>query len=570
MLASQPGGLRFELVHPDGSLEGRDDPFTTLSDAGRFSRVYLARAALGPASLRLVALKVRRPAPRTGDPAPTNAAVDERWDRELATLRATSSPDVVRFLDPGSEEDRGRPVTFCRKVKRSFHPMCPTCLGPLRDCRDDALLRSAGLPAYSEGAARYLACAKCAPNSPVFYSESPAPEGATAEVRSPARLARDGGAILRADVSADTRVRLERDFACYACDHREECYSEGTDPSTPVPAESLLVPFSFHDLQAIPMEVLPLGYGEFADLLGGAEWPAVRARALLEPGASGRETALAALDASFASAPLWFHRNDRTGRFPLEVLRLKLALFGQAARGVKSVQEASGRAILGLGPPSVMVETGASGADLPALWSFRAKVIDVGGEDPGPDGAAPAVDLRGLARLYFRALLVNDAQDEAAAEGAVARVAERLRSSFPDGGAPADPKSVADLLRVLFEAEAQAFDRSSPLYAMAAREAKENLIPPGLWSDLLIFGFRLEVPIPGFGFAPPPEGAMAGPVERALADFEVLLGRVQVELTGRADRGREIQRVCDALMTEFAVAAPGGAPARSSDSTRVR
>jgi hypothetical protein len=147
-----------------------------------------------------------------------------------------------------------------------------------------------------------------------------------------------------------------------------------------------------------------------------------------------------------------------------------------------------------------------------------------------------------------------------------------LRSSFPDGGAPADPKAVADLLRVLFEAEAQAFDRSSPLYAMAAREAKENLIPPGLWSDLLVFGFRLEVPIPGFGFAPPPEGAMAGPVERALADFEALLGRVQVELTGRADRGREIQRVCDALMTEFAVAAPGGAPApaRSSDSTRVR
>src|SRR6266850_5070338 len=262
MLASQPGGLRFELVHPDGSLEGRDDPFTTLSDAGRFARVYLARAALGPTSLRLIALKVRRSAPRTGDPAPSNAAVDERWDRELATLRAASSPDVVRFLDPGSEEDRGRPVTFCRKVRRTFHPICPTCLGPLRDCRDDSLLSSAGLAPYSEGAVRYLTCAACAPKGAVFYSESAAPPGAPADVRNPARLARDGGAILRASVSAETRERLEREFPCYTCEHREECYSEGTDPSTPVLAESRLVPFSFHDLQAIPMEVLPLGYGE--------------------------------------------------------------------------------------------------------------------------------------------------------------------------------------------------------------------------------------------------------------------------------------------------------------------
>ena len=569
MLAFQPGGLRFELVHPDGSLEGLDDPFVSLSDGGRFARVYLARAVLGTAPLRLIALKVRRSAPRAGDPAPSNPSIDERWDRELATLRATVSPDVVRFLDPGSGEDRGRPVTFCKKVRRTFHPLCATCLGPLRDCRDDDLLRSSGLTPYSEGSVRYLSCATCAS---IFYSEHAAPEGAAAEVRGAARLARDGGAILRASVSADTRERLAREFPCYTCEYREECYSEGTDPAVPVLAESRLVPFSFNDLQAIPLEVLPLGYGEFADLLGGADWSGVRARALGDSGAAGREAALAPLDAGFSSPNPWFHRNDRTGRFPLEVLRLKLALFGQAARGVKSVQEASGRAILGLGAASVMVEPGAAGADLPAFWSFRAKVIDVGGEDPGSEGAAPAVDLRGLARLYFRALLVNDTQDEAAVEDAVARVATKLRSSFPEDGAPPESKTVADLLRVLLDGEAQAFDRSSPLYARAAREAKENLIPPGLWSDLLAFGYRLESAIPGFGFAVPPEGAVSGPVDRALAEFETLLSRVHVELTSRADRSREIQQACDALLSEFGggQAKPAAPAPRSSESTRVR
>lgn len=566
MLSSQPGGLRLELVHPDGVLEGRDDLFATLSDTGRFARVFLARACFGPTPLRLMALKVRRSTPRTGDGAPTNAAVDERWEREVATLRAAASPEVVRFLDPGTEEDRGRPVTFCRKVRRTFHPLCPACFGPLRDCRDDALLQSAGLPTYSEGSVRYLACAACAPNGPVFYSESPAPEGATADVRSPARLARDGAAILRASVSADTRDRLDREFPCYSCEHRDECYSEGLDASTPIPAESLLVPFSFHDLQAIPMEVLALGYGEFADLLGGADWSFVRARAVTEPGAAGRESALAPLDAALASPLLWFYRSDRTGRFPLEILRLKLALFGQAARGVRGVHEASGRAILGLSPASVMVEPGTSGGDLPVLWSFRAKVIDVGGEEPGPGVAAPSADLPGLARLYFRALLVNDVQDEAAVDAAVSRVAERLKSSFPEGGAAPEFKAVADLVKVLLEAE-PAFDRSSPVYARELREGRENLVPPGLWADLMTFGFRLESALPAFGYTVPPEGSMAGPIDRALVEFEDQSRRVHIELMARAERSREIRKVCDALLGELV---PAGAAPRSGDSTRMR
>jgi hypothetical protein len=560
MLAFQPGGLRFELVHPDGPLEGRDDPFVSLGNAGRFSQVFLARASLGPTPLRLVALKVRRSSPRMEGAVPSNA-VDERWDRELATLRAAAAPEIARFIDPGSDEDRGRPVLFCRKIRRTFHPICPSCLGPLRDCRDDAALKAAGLVPYSEGTVRYLSCAACPPG--VFYSETPAPEGATAEVRTPARLARDGGAILRAEVSEDARERLERQFACYTCEHREECYSEGSDASAPVPAESRLVPFSFHDLQAIPMEVLPLGYGEFADLLGGAEWSEVRAKALGE--SPGREAALAAADAMMSSRDAWFHRHERSGRFPLEAARLKLALFSQAARGVRAVHEAAGRAIIGVSPSSVMVEPGPGGADLPAAWSFRAKVIDVGGEDPGPDGAAPAADLRGLATLYFRALLVNDAQDEAAVEAAVARVSERLRSSFPEGGTPPDFKAVADLLKVLIDAEATYFDRSAPAFPVGVRELKENLIPPALWSELLEFGFRLAVAIPGFGYAVPPEGAMAGPVDRALADFEGLLKRVHVELMSRADRSRDIRRACDSVLAEL-----GGVAARTGESTRVR
>jgi hypothetical protein len=478
----------------------------------------------------------------------------------VATLRAAAAPEIVRWFDPGPEEDRGRPVLFCKTVRRTFHPLCSSCLGPLRDCRDDDLLRSAGLPAYSESSARFLYCAACAPASPVFYSESPAPEGSTADVRGPSRLARDGGAILRAEVSEDARERLERQFPCYTCERREECYPEGAEASTPIPAESRLTPFSFHDLQAIPMEPLPLGYGEFADLLGGADWAAMRERAVAEPGASGRGAAIAPVEPSLLSRHRWFHRSDRSGRFPLEVLRLKLALFGQAARGVRGVHEASGRAMLGLGPGHVMVDLGGPGEDLPAFWSFKAKVIDVGGEEPGPDGAAPAADLQGLAKLFFRALLVNDAQDEAAVFAAVARIAERLKSSLPE---TPDPKAVTDLLPALLEAETPVFDRSAVLHARDDRERNVNLVPPGAWADLMAFGFRLECAIPGFGYAVPPEGASSGPVDRALADLDDLLRRVHIELVGKAERSQELARVCDSLLAELG-------SGRSHDSTRMR
>jgi len=570
MLGSPPAGLRFELVLPDGDLEGRDDPFLTLSDSGRFSRVLLARVAMGPTPLRTVALKMRRGAPRSAETAPPNPAVDERWDRELATLRAVSSPEVVRFLDPGPESDRVGPVTFCRKMRLAFHPLCPECMAPLRDCRDDALLRSSGLPAYSEGSTRFLYCASCAAKrgdgSAIYYGDTAQAGTGSAEVRDWNRLARDGGAILRASISAEARDRLMREFPCYGCAHRDQCYSEASDGSSPVLAESRLMPLSPFDLQAIPMEVLPLRYDEFADLLGGASWEEVRARALSEPGGAGRASVLATLDAAFSSPLLWIHGNDRTGRLPLEILRLKLALFGQAARGLKAVHEAAGRALLDLGPSSVMVDLGGSGSDLPALWSFRAKMIDVGGEDPGPEGAPPAADLRGLARLFFRALLVNDGQDEAAVFSAVERVSGKLQ-----GSGPGDVKTLAAALPSHLEPDRGLFDRSAVVHPAALREGRENQIPPTLWADLLTFGFRLEAAIPGFGFAIPPEDATAGPVDRALAEFDLLVRRAQVELTSRADRGREILRACDALLAEIGGGEAPAAPARrTTESTRVR
>ena len=548
MLGSAHAGLRFELVHPDGALESLEDPFVSLGDGGRFSRVLLARVALGPATLRLLALKVQRDTPPEGV---TNPEAEAAGTRELAALRAVDAPEVVRLLDPGAEFDLNRPVTLCKTTRRTFHPICPNCLGPLKDCRDDALLRECGLKPYAESGVRYLHCPACAAKRDggpaTFYTETPEGAGSDgkASVRPRHELYRDGAAILRTSVSAETRTRLEAEFPCYTCEHREECYSEGSEPGRPIQAESRLVPVAFHEFHAIPMEVLPLRFDEAADLVGGAEWGAVRRRAL-ESGGAGRGAAFAAIDGLLASPFQWFHRGDRTGKFPLEVLRLKLGLFSQAVRGLSALHAATGRPHGELGPASVLVDLPAAGPDLPARWGFRAKLVDVGGAHPAPADSGVAADLPGLGKLFLRTFLVHDAQDEEAVAAAAARVVEKLRAD--------DSRLQAHL-----DSEKPVFDRASVVHERTPRDARENAIPPGLWADVLKFGFRLLAPDAGTGFAEP---------GRILEELELLARRAHVELVARAERNREISRICDAVLAEVGGAAPS--KAQGSESTRIK
>jgi hypothetical protein len=567
MLGSARAGLRFELVLPDGPLEPLEDPFVSIGDGGRTSRILLGRVALGPATLRLLALKVQRDVPPEGV---TNPEAEAAGRRELAALRATDAPEVVRLLDAGPEFDRNRPVTLCKTTRRTFHPLCPNCVGPLQDCRDDALLSEAGLKTYTESGVRYLHCPACAARregGPVtFYTESPG-GGETdgkAAVRPRNELYRDGGAILRASVSAETRERLEAEFPCYTCEHREECYSEGSDPGRPILAESRLVPVAFHEFHAIPMELLPLRFDEAADLAGGADWSAVRRRAL-ETGGTGRGAALAALDGPLASSFQWFHHGDRTGKFPLEVLRLKLGLFSQAARGVRALHAATGRPHGDLGPASVLVDLPATGPEMPVRWGFRAKLVDVGG--PGAADPGVAADLAGLGKLFFRTFLVHDAQDEEAVKAAVARVLEKLRASLEERGGGADLRAAAGQLQVHLDSEREIFDRAAVVHEKSLREGKENLVPPGLWRDLLTLGFRLVSPVPEFGYAAPadrPEGM----ADRILGDLDLLTRRTHIELVARGERNREISKICDTVLAEVGGAGP--AKVRGSESTRIK
>jgi len=694
LLGSAGGNLRFELrLAGEADLESRDDPFVPLNDAGRFSRVLLGRVASGADhTLHPVAVKIQRSSYRPAASGSakemlTNPLLEEMWRRERENLIKCAGDEVIPLIDLGEQSFRNRPVTFCKKVRAYFHPLCPKCRGPLSDCRDDALLRDHGLPEFSKSIIRYLACAACTakPGRKTFYTLSTGTDEhlkGEADVRRRTELYRDFGAIVNGVPEKD-RAALGGTFPCASCPHRQECYPADGASGKPILAESRLVPVSYHEFHLLPLEVMELHYDEMSDLIGGASWQVIRDR-FRQTAAPGREPVVSGLDKVFTSPIQWIYRGDTSGRFALEVLHLKLNLFSQLCRGLRAYHARCREPHMDVSPSQVMVDIIPGSTNLPARWTFRAKLIGVAGPNRFPTSGAPAgalpdlivpaadadkifvsplvrkaefgreeslrvtvrsvkveggrvrlegsasserarmegcqpgdvlrfipaagsgplegltlwgtvdapeergirftavldaaggdgskkpgdfdasvaifprfhvpCDLYGLGMLLFRTLLVNDATDLLAVDDGVQRVLKKLTLWLEGKKSPAAARVAGELMPIV-EREKEVFATTAVLYLQDDRDERPRALPTRLWSDVLLFGFKLLTSIEGFSFAtghadfPPdhPEGML----DLVMTELAGLEDRVRIELFSRGDRDREISEVCGEILDEL-------------------
>jgi hypothetical protein len=696
LLGSAGGNLRFELAlaAKDASLETKDDPFVPLNDSSRYTRVLLGRVASGSDhTLHPVAVKIQRSfyrpaAAGAAKETLTNPLIEDMWRRERENLIRCAGAEVVPLVDLGEELFRNRPVTFCKKVRVYFHPLCPRCRGPLGDCRDDALLRDLGLPEYSKSIVRYLHCAACSskPGRKTFYTTAPAgddkPKGEV-EIRRRGELYRDFGAIVNT-LSVEDQARLSVSFPCAGCLHREECYPAEGSQGKPIPAESRLVPVSYYDFHLLPLEVMELHYDEMSDLLGGASWDVLKEK-IRQSGAPGREPVLAEVDDVFRSPIQWIYRGDTTGRFPLEVLHLKLNLFEQLCRGLRAYHARCKEPHLDVSPSQVMVDIVPGSTNLPARWTFRVRLIGVAGPhrfatEGAPEGALPALlvpapdadrifispfvrkaefgreealrvtvrsmkadggrirlegsasserarmenvqpgdvlrlisasaggpfegltlwgsvdgteerglrftvlfdappgfdaskkpadfdggvavfprfqvpcDLYGLGMLFLRTLLVNDGIDLLAVDDAVQRVTKKLALWLEGKKSPAAARVAGELLPII-EREKEVFSSPGVLYLQDDRDERPRVLPPRLWSDILLFSFKLLTSVPGFSFstghADFPADRPESLLDQVMTELASLEARVRIELFSKGDRDREIFEICSELLDEL-------------------
>ncbi len=163
-------------------------------------------------------------------------------------------------------------------------------------------------------------------------------------------------------------------------------------------------------------------------------------------------------------------------------------------------------------------------------------------------------DLYALGMLYFRTMLVNDGTDLLAVDDAVNRVLKKLALWLEGKKSPAAARVAGELMPIV-EREKEVFATTAVLHLQDDRDERPRALPQRLWSDLLLFGFRLVTGIPGFSFAtghadcPPdkPESLM----DQVMTELAGLEDRVRIELFSKAERDREIFEVCSELLDEL-------------------
>jgi hypothetical protein len=163
-------------------------------------------------------------------------------------------------------------------------------------------------------------------------------------------------------------------------------------------------------------------------------------------------------------------------------------------------------------------------------------------------------DLHGLGMLYFRTLLVNDGNDLLTVDDAIQRVLKKLALWLDGKKSPAASRVAGELMPIV-EREKEVFSSPAVLYLQDDRDERPRVLPPRLWSDLLLFGFKLVTAVPGFSFstghadcsAERPEGLL----DQVMTELAALEDRVRIELFSKADRDREIFEICSELLDEL-------------------
>ncbi|MFO1078546.1 MAG: hypothetical protein U1E73_12555 [Planctomycetota bacterium] len=378
-------GFRIELaIEPEAP-----QPFVSLGDTGRFSRVILARLA-GPGgdTVQLLALKLQRDAYRAlGGASPDvvdNREIEAMWRREHASLQRLGDHGGARLVAAGTDDGVLPPLAFDRGTRRLFRVVSPLSWAPLATCRDDALLRDAGLEPWTTTTVRYLHCAKdhAGAEPGAFYTWS----------------TQDGREAQRG-----TRVRRRHDlfrdlvtaFAQLTPDQRALVQRELPDLGavlgdlTVDAVEQRIVPLSYYEGHALFTAAQHVHFDEFCDLAGGADLAAA-CRATMNP---GREVVLAPLAARFAGERQWLGaawvRGDgvaaladdpeRARRLGLEAAWLKLQAWIETCRAVAGHHRELGVPHLGLSSDNVMLSFAGTGrAAFPARWGGEVALVDLG------------------------------------------------------------------------------------------------------------------------------------------------------------------------------------------------
>ncbi len=254
----------------------------------------------------------------------SNASLDARWADQAKAYREL---DLENFLQTGWESAHPLPGYLDISSAKAVHPAGKEANSQWELCRNDELLRTAGLPAYSGSLFRYLYQPGAGAQSSFIGVVNGAPQG-------------------------PKTVPLATAMA-------------GLDHHLPFnPQAGLMMALSF----------APVPYEEYVDLLGGKPWAGLEhgKKRLAFDGAYTSLTDSAQVQNGLGHIFLGLH--GKTGRF-VEAFHLKLQLLTEAVKAVRKHVERAQLPFLNLGADSFRVGLKPLGTGLPFLWTARCALV---------------------------------------------------------------------------------------------------------------------------------------------------------------------------------------------------
>lgn len=398
---SPPVGLSLlplEPLAPDGSAS-----FTILHDNDPLTRVVQASFVTDSGStlknVFLLLPKDRYNLERDDLWPLSNRDIEGAWQRAFALHAAMN--DGSRYLFADQLVGDGTPNLFsslflCKTRQLFFHPPCPLCGNPLSLCRDDDLLLSCGLHAYSGSTKRYLQCDSCARHDsrrfyvPVRGHDDP-------------EHVHDVHALLDAFRHVPEQCRPECGFPCPGCPEQGICYGENRF------ARTRIVPFSFFPFYFLIFESLSLPALDFLQLVSGASIDGLIG-SLSGKRERGRVRCLESVRRDgLVGAPLFPVHDER---FFLEVLFLKLSFLGDVLRQIVPPGEDAGQPAMRLAIDRIWVGLAGQSGLLPPFWNFRTRLLDIVRPAASAQhfSSTASSNLLQAALLWFSALVVNTRQ----------------------------------------------------------------------------------------------------------------------------------------------------------------
>ncbi|MDA8138899.1 MAG: hypothetical protein M0036_09625 [Desulfobacteraceae bacterium] len=343
----------------------------------------------------------------------SNVQVDQLWQTAWQRLKGDVDGDPPAAL-PCQVDAEGalipfRPLFYCRHRDRYAHPLCPQCGGDLTVCRDDELLRSAGLPLYSQSLERFLFCPDCqaSQSSATFYT-SLAQSGQAGAVHGSAQLIEGFSALLAKD-------ELSSDLPCVGCVEAPECYGAKTL------VHQRMTSLFFYPFFMLLRPATSINTLEFLSVMSGAPIEEA-AQQLLQSRKRGRLRKLVALQTKLAAGSGLLFNGER--RF-LETLFLKLSFLEALSDLVLKADGPFSIPVADMSLESVWVHLPAVTPRLPLFWNFSLEMIDMVGR-PAPSlsqQAQPESQARFfLGTAWFYVLLVNGDQNMSVVQSAIDQV----------------------------------------------------------------------------------------------------------------------------------------------------